>query len=131
MYSICTHTCTHIETNIGYFAFWIVSRSHGPQLNSWDRSTILRMHTWVLKSVPKIDPKLVLGNDIENAPRIVLPNHLENIPPYIIKTRVVHYTCMISDTCSQLQQLSATATDSNSSEQQLQIPTAVSYSYRF
>jgi len=67
-----------------YFINWIVSRPHGPQHDSWDRSTIPRMHICVLNGIPKIDPKidskLVLGNNTKNAPRIVLPNNLENVP---------------------------------------------------
>ena len=57
-----------------------------------DRSTILRMHTRVLKSIPEIDseidpeidPEIDLGNDIENVPRIVLPNDLENVPGIVL-----------------------------------------------
>ena len=76
----------------------------------------------VLKSVlkidykikPKINPKLVLGNDTE---RIILLNGLENFPPLIIKARVVHCACVISDTCP-------VTTDTTT------IPTATSYNYR-
>jgi len=107
--------------------------------NSLDRSTIPRTHTWVLKSVSKIDPKLILGNDIKNAPRIILPSNLESVPPYIIiQTRVVHCACvkwhMFSVTTAicysyRFQQQWATTTDSNNSELQLQI--TICYRYRW
>ena len=72
-----------------YFVNWIVSRSPGPRHDLWDRITIPRTHTRVLESVPEIDPKIDLGNnidpeinlgnDLENAPRIVLLNDLKKV----------------------------------------------------